>query len=855
ADVDAEMERRKLEFSAKCFDNGSFWDTSTYRDKFNSSESSYETLLKKLKEIRKKIIEKGILSKPIADKLLVMSILLKYLEERTDEAGKHVFPKDFFSTYVPGANNFIDVLKQKGACLALFNYLGHHFNGEIFKWEDEKEREILSKTDLSKFAEFFEAQTETTGQRTLWPLYSFNDLPIELISNIYEEFLGNKKGVVYTPPYLVHFLVDEAMPLESHRENFKVIDPACGSGVFLVAAYRRIIDWWRRRHDWQKPDLKTLKQLLVDSIYGVDISPEAVRLTIFSLSLVLLDELSPREIWENLKFDNLKQKGNLFEKDFFELIQKLEIDKKFDLVIGNPPFIAELETPAAKNIESNQIEKRGKLPDNQLALLFLEQAMTICKNSGLLCLIMPSGPFLYNYGAEKFRKYILESCHVIQVLDLTFLQGILFESASPAVAAVFARNEKPDSNEILHVTFRRTKAAKEKLYLELDRYEEHRVSYRDAKDSPLIWKANLLGGGRLFHLISRLDTLTKLGVYLEEKIKNNGWTMGEGFQTSSETKRLEELERRISAGETLSPDEMAEMQRLKNKLKKADYLTGKNYLPTEALTENGIDKSKIHILKEKYFHTNREKNKSIFKGPHILIKEWASRESLPIVFRDDDLGFRHKIVGIHAPVEDREKLLDIKKRIRGNRTYLFCAGAFSRQHLISRVTAILKQDIENLPYPVDENEIELSEIEQILVDDVLDYMIDFRSKGEKSKVFQTVNEEQLKVFGDIFCMILNTVYDRFAPQKPIHIHHFVCYPICYGDCPQFKTGDARRYEQNIEQLVYRKVDKALRITRMIRIYDQNVIYLVKPGLLKYWLRSVAVRDADDTFADLVKQGF
>ncbi len=275
AEIDAEMERRKLEFSAKCFDNGSFWDTSTYRDKFDIKQSSYETLLKTLKARRSKIIKNRVLSKSIADKLLAMSILLKYLQERTDDNGNRVFPKGFFNKFAPDANDFTGVLMKKGACLAFFDYLNRHFNGEIFKWEDERERELLSKTDLWMFADFFEAWTETSKQRSLWRLYSFNDLPIELISNIYEEFLGDEEGVVYTPPYLVHFLVDEAMPLEHPRDNFKVIDPACGSGVFLVAAYRRIIDWWRSRHDWQKPNLKTLKQLLVDKYLRGRYLPES----------------------------------------------------------------------------------------------------------------------------------------------------------------------------------------------------------------------------------------------------------------------------------------------------------------------------------------------------------------------------------------------------------------------------------------------------------------------------------------------------------------------------------------------------------------------------------------------------
>ncbi len=72
---------------------------------------------------------------------------------------------------------------------------------------------------------------------------------------------------------------------------------------------------------------------------------------------------------------------------------------------------------------------------------------------------------------------------------------------------------------------------------------------------------------------------------------------------------------------------------------------------------------------------------------------------------------------------------------------------------------------------------------------------------------------------------------------------------------RLETGDIDQFEYHLNQLVHKKFGKYLRITRVIRIYDQNVIYLVKPKQVRYWLRSVAVRDADETFEDLVKQGY
>lgn len=854
-EVESELDKRKLkEFSARRFDNGSFWDMSEYRDEFKLDDSSYETLLRHLKKIRSDIVKKEILAKPIVQKLLVMSILIKYLEEREDREGNTVFPADFFGRFAEGAKCFTDLLKKKGACLELFDNLSQKFNGEIFQWENANERALLSRADLTRFAGFFEARTDISGQGTLWPLYSFNDLPIELISNIYEEFLGNQRGVVYTPPYLVHFLIDEAMPLNSPLEEFKVLDPACGSGVFLVAAYQRIIDWWRIRNDWQQPDLDTLKVLLSSSIYGVDISPEAVRLTIFSLSLVLLDELSPKEIWENLKFDNLKQLGNLYEKDFFELILDREITKQFDLVIGNPPFVTKINTRSAKAVDEKMREERAPIPYNQLALLFLEQSLGVCKSGSLLCFILPSGPLLYNWGSFAFRKYLLETCYVKQILDFTFLREILFGSANAAAAALFAKNEPPESRQILHVTFRRTKLTKEKIYLELGHYDLHHVAHEDAVNNRLVWKANFLGGGRLFHLILRLSKPRKFGDYLKERIKKDGWVSGEGFQEGRKGE-IDRLKAYTAGKGALTLQEKDELKRLQKKFKKSDHLTGSRTLPTDAFTENGIDETQIHILEEEFFQWDRKKNKLIFHGPHLLIKEEAARHSIPIAFRDDDLSFRDDIIGIHANETYREELIQIEKRIKENKVILFCAYAFSGKHLVDRGVKILKRDIEDLPFPGDESELDLSKVEKILVDDVLEYMLDFRNRGENSKILQPVNRAQLRFFGETYCQILNTVYDKFKSLEPVVTDHFVCFCIFYGEEPQEEIGDPEQFEKYLNQLVYKESGKNLRVVRVLRVYDKNMIYLVKPKQARYWLRSVAVRDADETFEDLIKQGY
>ena len=198
---------------------------------------------------------------------------------------------------------------------------------------------------------------------------------------------------------------------------------------------------------------------------------------------------------------------------------------------------------------------------------------------------------------------------------------------------------------------------------------------------------------------------------------------------------------------------------------------------------------------------------------------------------------------------------DSQKRIKNNRTCLFYVAGFSGRYMIGRATSILKKDLESLPYPEDEKELELTEIEQILVDDVLDYMLDFRRKGEKSVAEKPVDDNKLHQFSEIYCRVLNSVYKEFKPYEPLKTGSFICYPFYYKDKPQIKTESMDKLEAYLYELIQNNTTTNSRIVRMLRIYEQNTIYLIKPKQTRYWLRSIAIRDADETFADLVAQGY
>ena len=162
------------------------------------------------------------------------------------------------------------LLSDKTATYKLFRYLHEDkFNGDIFTIDETKES-IVCEDHLKLLQDLFRGKYLESGQMMLWPLYSFDVIPIELISNIYQQFFHyrkekkerEKKGTYYTPYHLVAFLMDEVLPWSGKAVDKKILDPSCGSGVFLVEAYRRLIDRWMQGHSGKYPSFSDLKIIL-----------------------------------------------------------------------------------------------------------------------------------------------------------------------------------------------------------------------------------------------------------------------------------------------------------------------------------------------------------------------------------------------------------------------------------------------------------------------------------------------------------------------------------------------------------------------------------------------------------------
>lgn len=361
----------------------------------------------------------------IAFNFLAQCILIRYLEDRG------MLTETAFVSY--GVENFNELLSLENAAYIrnFFSNLKTWFNGDLFEldtldWQEKGQIHIIK--------EFFEAgeiYKDGSVQQTLLK-YDFSKIPIELISNIYETFfsledeLENRKyssqnGAFYTPYYLADFMNERCFERYKGKESPVVLDPACGSGVFLVGAFKRIAEKRCRDNGGIQPE--ELRQIILHHIYGVDKNMKALKLTCFSLYVALLEFLTPRDILENkFKFPNLIGK-TLFEKNFFDS----ELEKqgiRADIIIGNPPWLSD------KDQQHNEycIQREIPISDKQIAQAFVARVKDFAKPSAIVSLIVTNSIFV-NEMAEKFRQYILNQYRILEVFNLYGVKKSLFSHA------------------------------------------------------------------------------------------------------------------------------------------------------------------------------------------------------------------------------------------------------------------------------------------------------------------------------------------------------------------------------------------------------------------------------------------
>ena len=338
----------------------------------------------------------------------------------------------------------------------LLDDLDSIFNGSIFPLSAADRAEIdATHIHLARAVLKHGAQTQASGAVQL----SFIDidlsvLRVETLSAVYEQFLENVKsgerrriGAYYTPPFLVDLVLDRVEDDLTLEDGVTVLDPTAGSGVFLVGAYRRILEH-ARAHSPVPLSLDQIRRLLVHNIYGVERNPDACHVTAFSLYLTMLDYVRPRDL--NVVAAGRDPKKlfpglvgtNLFAKDFFSKVVRDSIPP-IRCVVGNPPWqtLGKLDSSMATKWASDHPD--CPIGKDQAAEIFVWKALREhLVEDGVLAMLIPSKSFV-NPTAAKFRSRLQAETYVSGAINFSHLRHKLFSGAKHACAALFLRKRKP----------------------------------------------------------------------------------------------------------------------------------------------------------------------------------------------------------------------------------------------------------------------------------------------------------------------------------------------------------------------------------------------------------------------------
>ncbi len=865
------------EFSKSQIDSGAFWKSETGQ-RFRSDRRADQRLLEELRVTRKKLHDQG-LDYPIIHNLLGRSIFILYLEDRG------AIKDDYYTRFLGDATTYFDVIKDKDAAYNLFKELGKRFNGDLFP-VTEKERTTVKSSHLRYISKFFLGTHMLTGQTVLWRPYDFSVIPIEFVSAIYEEFLHteggkghtSKKGAYYTPHPLVEFILNEVLPWpsdEDHRYDLRILDPACGSGIFLVEAFRRLVARWKFSHNKMSIPRHNLTHILTNHIYGIDINPDAVKVAAFSLYLALLDYLEPRTIWEEFKFpyliyrsdDPKSDVGNLFPLDLFTENAPFE-RSDYDIVVGNPPW------------------KRDGLPENisvylhklgfaqEMAQAFLWRARDFSSNGRIA--LLAASKILFNVEPKdrNFRGEFFGENYVETIINFSALRKTrgkrgrqLFVSAVGPASVFFYHTKAPEQQRptILYCTPKPTRADNALPGITIDASEFKFLPREKCKTSDKIWKVAMWGTQRDLEVVERFLNTKGIGDYIDER---EDWYQGRGFNTPGAKEYKDE--------------DIANMP----------------LMSTTSVKRYWLNRNRLEIVGEKWFR--RIGAKDTYYAPHILIKEGQHNKRFCAAFADFDCAFKYAVFGISANTD--EMLLKALTAYLNSSfaSYLMFLTASTWGIERERVYPIEVLSLPGIPFQMSEDSVrelaykvdiigelisvgipeadkrilkieaeidqiiyanlDLSESERFLIEDVLQYSLDFFQEGEKSQACNVVDTDDLVAYAKTFCDTVNsllqfgesrasaTVYDGKVPLRLVSIH--IGGVKDEGSITKLtSTAKLKKALENLEKQTLTEYSESIYVRRNVKIYDGDTIHITKPDEKRFWSRSMALRDADETLAE------
>lgn len=447
-------------FSAASIDSGKTWDR--LASKVSPETRLNVRLLGNLKKLDAQLQARD-LPRETSHSLIGKYVYLHYLRDRGILSPKKLERWGIEEAQIFGPRATLAGLED------VSSKLDEWLNGGVFPIDFSRKSGLKSRHVKWVSGIFSGEEISGGGDHQLhldFPAYDFSFIPVETLSVVYEQFLhdtpkaaghgtARKTGAYYTPIPVVNLMLsqmDSELPL---RRGMRVFDPTCGSGAFLVQCFRRLIE--REFPEGSKPKPGQLRELLQESIFGIDLDPDACSVAELSLVLTLLDYVDPPDLeppFHNFKLPSLRGE-NIVNGDFFTSPGPSRAqDQPYDWVIGNPPWRKiSLENPQEEFVSAaawiKQHAESHPVGNNEVARAIAWKVEEHLAPTGRVALLLPAMS-LFETAAKSFRARFFSQFNVTTVVNFSNLAEVLANGRFrvPAAALFFKHGGDDDAETV-----------------------------------------------------------------------------------------------------------------------------------------------------------------------------------------------------------------------------------------------------------------------------------------------------------------------------------------------------------------------------------------------------------------------
>ncbi|WP_246566519.1 Eco57I restriction-modification methylase domain-containing protein [Kaistella soli] len=503
----------------------------------NHKKRVNDRLFSNIKEVRNYLTYNNSLDENEANSLILRLIFIRYLIDRKVKIDDKLIPGDVLNPN-ERRKNFIQLIREPERLNELFRLLNDRFNGVLFKEEDfiltENHSEFLSYVFAGEFDG--ESSLYSNYKEFYFEIFDFSIIPVEVISGIYESLINEETrkldSAVYTPSFLVDYIlkdtVDEFLKYNK-PEDCTIFEVAVGSGIFLVQSLRRMIEKEIELNGNADKNLfsEKIKSFAENNLYGIDINPQALKVTCFSIYIALLDYLDPADINQYL-FPKLLE-TNLFNSNFFgklndiDGLEPADFEEKIKTVkpkfiLGNPPWKSKKDDLVhTKWLKSNG-KTVGRYEIAQSFLLRVKDFMNYETNSALIL----TSTMFYNVSktTQKFKNEVLNTYCVDKFFDLSAVKQSLFETQESPTSIIFFRlseNTNHLSNIVKHHSLKVNSFLKNFRMLVIEKFDQKEILQKHFIENDWMFKVALYGNTLDFHFLKRFTNYNKITDLIDNK--------------------------------------------------------------------------------------------------------------------------------------------------------------------------------------------------------------------------------------------------------------------------------------------------------------------------------------------------